>query len=75
MTAGNNWRAHGNGQEVNNVGPPGHMPEVPENGNNGTNGQLEQGNMSIDNKNKECEWLLAVGHVDTVKLNTINELL
>jgi hypothetical protein len=47
---------------------------VPENINNGANGQLEHGNMSI-NKNKECEWLLVVRHINTVELDTINESL
>jgi hypothetical protein len=84
MMNGNNWRAHGNGQEVNNVGPPGHMQDgsnwrrpgqVPENTSNGANGQQERRNMSIDNENKECEWSLAVGHMDTIELDTINESL
>jgi hypothetical protein len=43
--------------------------------NNGANGQLERGNMSIRNENKECEWSLAVGHINTAKLDTINESL
>jgi hypothetical protein len=37
--------------------------------------EQEHSNMSIDKENKECEWLLAVGHMDTIELDTINESL
>jgi hypothetical protein len=70
LTVGNSWRAQGNAQDVNNMRPPGHMPDMnnwqqlsqasDNNNNNGANGQLKQGNMSIDNENKECEWSLVV---------------
>jgi hypothetical protein len=83
MPALNNWgRPHG--QDVNNLGTPGHMPEinpwqgpsqVPEMNNNRTNKQIEQGHMSINSENKECEWSLPVGHINSTKIDTINELL
>jgi hypothetical protein len=85
LTAGNNWRAHGNAQEGKNMVLLGHMPDMkiwqqpgqaPDNNvNNGANRHLECGNMSIDNENKECEWLLVVRQINTAKLDTINESL
>jgi hypothetical protein len=77
----NNWRAQGHVQDGHNMVDPRNLPDrhawqqttQAQEGNNVVNGQQERGNMSIDNEHKECEWSLAVGHINTSEIDTINK--
>jgi hypothetical protein len=57
--------------------PDGHAWQQPSQVQEGNvvNGHQEQGNMSIDNEHKECEWSLEVGHINISEIDSINEFL